>query len=557
MSRVVCVLPGDEIFEGTVDDFIGRADKYFAEFFEYAKKWKKILDILNPNLCFVSDVQFDEAWKDDVERMYNDKEFHDKIIFENDFSELKEPVKSFFEESLHLTLQRHQTRPTFNQKQFKSLSAETTLDKSQEVLYLTNALDVLLRNCYAMDKPLLEGASHEEIEKLLSHAKIDEKKPIMRENLHFVDIGAGKGFLPVFMSNELGIKTLSIEASLNHSRQFIERVALLAKKNRVNVTSLNELMRMCIGYVTENTNVEAIAANAVTYRKWAATVLSKPDEPLNKMRNFLLPDEAEDGTSKEETIGFAELKGIQTKKPRVIQGELAHEILSAPEDKVRLDPLETFCVSIHACGDLSVVSHEIALKSKQCRGAISVPCCFQHLSIEKCPLMDENKGLFDFMFEGDVEKRKDFLNHALSNYFVKFEKRHETIKGFIPREVISAFVPPRVSVKKIKKLDSESEIEYFCRVAATFGNKDVTEKDVADRFELVRSGVWKLFSQQLFREFFGHAFESLILIDRITYYSKLCKELEKADGSKYIIGMFDVMSPFSPRAFSQFSIKLN
>ena len=560
MSRVVTVFPNKEKFEGSISDFYKRSEQYFKQFTEYCYKWKNILDILNLNLCFLKPEQFDLSWKNDIERLYSDKEFHDKIIFEHDFSDLNEPLKSFFQESFNLTFERKKEMSLFNQKQYKCLSAETSADKCQEVLYLTNALNVLLKSCYSLDNEIIKEGNHETIEELLSHIDIKDKVPLKRENLHFVDVGAGKGFLPIFLCDELNIKSLSIEASISHSRQFIERVAILSKGRRLDVSKFDKYLRMCIGWVTENTNIEALALNSISYKKWAATVLSKDKEPLIKMKQYLLPEsELDDSLIKEEAISdVSQIKGIQTTKPRVIQGELAHEILAAPTNAIDLSPLETFCVSIHACGDLSVLSHEIALNSKQCRGAISVPCCFQHLTLKKCPLYPQNNKLFDFLFEGSETFRKDFLNHALSTYYVPFEKRNETIKGFLPREYYAKFIPLRQSVKKVKRMKGETDVQYFKRIAYSVGgHTDITDEDIVASIKEVNDNVWRLQAQQIFREFFGHAFETFILLDRLCYYAILCQKREEATGDKYLIGMFDVMSPFSPRAFSQFSIKIN
>lgn len=544
MSQVVCVFPGQEIFVGSIDEFKRRADVYFEQFWQYVNKWEKIMDILNPNLCFVQDHSFDTAWKDDIVNMYANKELHDKVIMNHDFSELHYPVKDFFEDCLKLTNYRLQERTPLNTRKYPQLAAKTDDDKAQEVLLFTNALGTIFSYIYNMSSPIyMEYPPHTQAIEILSKLQPFDKLNITKEKLNLVDVGAGRGYLSIFLSDILKIHTTSIEASISHSRQLLERIGLHARSKRVNIDNFSN-MKLCCGFVTEHTTVPGILSSAVSYEKWAVTLLDMYKDKLGPYTKFLLPR----GTN-EVPLTIESFYGEQNGKPRVIQGELAVEIKNGEFD---MTDKEVFLVSIHACGDLSIISHEVALSNDKCRGAISVPCCFQHLSKNKCPFAPINQRIAEFFFKNDDGRRKDYLNHALSAYEVCFEKRNETIENFLPREIISAFIPPRQSVKRINKLEGETEIQRIIRIANMY-DIHPTEKDVEDRINFTHNEKWRLQSQQMFREFFGHAFETFILIDRLVHYADIASKSDH----KYIIGMFDAMAPISPRAFMQFSLRID
>ncbi|EAY23751.1 hypothetical protein TVAG_120890 [Trichomonas vaginalis G3] len=544
MSQVITVFPGGEFFSGSTDAFKERALAYFNEFYDYTNKWQKIIEVLNHNLCFVDDGAFDLSWKEDIERLSNDKAFHDKVMINHDFSDVHEPLKSFFEDSVKLTLDRSQTREPLSTKKYTQLAAKTDEDKAQEVLLFTNAVQTLFSTIYNLSSPIFEDfPPHKQALELLSHLKPFEKIPLNKDIINLVDVGAGRGYLSIFLSDILKIHTTPIEASINHSRQLLERIEMHAKSHRINIDNFSR-MKLCCGFVTSHSTVPGILSSAVSYEKWASTLLNMYKDKLGSYSKYLLPNGI-----KEEPLTPEIFYGEQNGKPRIIQGELAVEIKDGEYD---LSEKEVFLVSIHACGDLSVVSHEIALSNQKCRGSITVPCCFQHLSKGNCPLYEVNKRLNHSFFKDDDVRRKDFLNHALSTYDVTFEKRKEIIDGFVPREIVSAFVPPRQSVKKIQKLEGETEVQRIIRIANMF-DLHPTEKEVEERIAFTYREVWRLEAQQIFREFFGHAFESFILIDRLQHFV----ELTEKNGQKFVIGMFDSMAPVSPRAFMQFTLRID
>ena len=547
MSLVVTVLPNGEYFKGSVDEFLSWANTYFINFRNYIEKWKNITDILNPNMCTSEQVSFDNSWRVDADKLYNDKEFHDKVLLESDYSLLQTSIKDFLIESDQLTLKRSPSRDEIPVMRYPSLQCDTSFDKAQEVIHYTYAIDYILQQLYDLDDPIFHGeAKHKDAEELFSLIDLSgiPKQKIKRDNIKLIDVGAGKGYLSIFLAHELRISTLPIEASLNHSKALLDRIGVLVSMKRAQPDKFDKL-KMCIGYVTQNTNIESIVKNSISYDKWIVTMCSIDNTPLKHLHRKLIPP----GTT-ETPLELNSVVGEQETKPKNIQGELAIEIKAV--EGVDLSPSEVFCVSIHACGDLSVVSHEVALQCDQCRGAISCPCCFQHLTLPRCPLMRENDKTFDILFHGDIGKRKDFLNHSLSQYFVTFEKHREIVSRFIPREIISAFIPPRVSVKKIKQGKEERYVDYIKRLAENFGNHPTVE-EIQEKIDFVESEVWRLMLQQVFREYFGHALESFILIDRLAYYAQLVKNKPH----KYIVGMFDAMSPLSPRAFSQFTLKID
>lgn len=546
MSRVATVLPHGEFFEGEIDDFLAVCDKYFNDFYSYCTKWSEIWEILNPNMCTSENTHFNLSWEDDCSKLLNDKEFHDKVFLSNDFSNISSSLKDFLTESNNLSLKREFSREEIPVKQYFSLQGETSFDKAQEVMQFTYAFDTLLRNFYQIDDEIYHGiASHQQANEVLKQIHIDQKPILHRENMRLIDVGAGKGYLSIFAANELRIQTLPIEASLNHSCALLDRIGCLVSQKRANTDNFN-IMKMCIGYVTSSTSVEAIIHNAMSYEKWIMTMLQidkGPQRHLHKKLMLQNPTEA--------PLDISQVKGNQEEKPKNINGELACEIKVSDDIHENINVNDTFLVSIHACGNLSVVSHEIALTCHDCRGAVSVPCCFQHLTVDKCPLIPENNRIFEFMFKGDTMKRKDFLNHALSTYFCDHEKHKEIVSKFLPREIISAFIPPRVSVKKIKRLKDEDEVSYVQRLSQMFGG-NATKEEVQARIDFTTKQIWRMMAQQTMREFFGHAFETFVLIDRLAYYAKLVK----LTGKKYYVGMFDCMSPISPRAFMQFTLKI-
>lgn len=545
MSRVITVLPQGGKFEGTVDEFLAVAANYFENFYNYCLKWAKIWEILNPNMCTSENDNFDVSWENDCTRMLNEKEFHDKIFIQYDFSEMNSSLREYFEDSNKLTFLREFSRDNIPVMQYPSLQGETSADKAQEVMQFTYSLDILLKTFYNFNDEIYHGISvHSQAQSLLQSVKPFEKLDLRRENLRLIDVGAGKGYLSIFAANDLRIQTLPIEASLNHSCALLDRIGCLVSQKRAQTENF-KIMKMCIGYVTAQTSVEAILNHSMSYEKWIMTMLQIDKGPQRHLHKKLMPKDLEETALEPE-----EIRGNQASKPKNILGELAAEIKL--EEFSPVDCSDVLLVSIHACGNLSVVEHELAYRSPSCRGAVTVPCCFQHLTADKCPLNPQNSKIFDFMFHGDLLRRKDFLNHALSTYFSDHAKHCEIVDKFLPREIISAFIPPRVSIKKIKREKNEDEVSYVQRVAAVYGGNPPKE-DVQARIDFANSQVWRMMAQQAMREFFGHAFETFVLLDRLAYYARLAKE----SPHKYYVGMFDCMSPISPRAFMQFSIRID
>jgi hypothetical protein len=239
----------------------------------------------------------------------------------------------------------------------------------------------------------------------------------------------------------------------------------------------------------------------------------------------------------------------QAAKPRVIQGELAVEIVAVPE--CDLGSREYITVGLHACGDLSIVTHEIALNSRHARGAISVPCCYQHLSAARLPLVPENRPICDQLFGDDVELRHNLLNYALYEYDADFAARQQLCQGFMIRAMVDSFIPRRVTVKKIPQRPGEALPDYILRAAAHFG-REAARADIDERMRRCEAEAWKMRAHAVIREVFGHAFETFILIDRLTYLVKLVKEKPE----RFVVGMFDVFTHLSPRGFAMFTIKL-
>ena len=553
MSTVVTPLPGGGFYEGALDGYFERVSPYFSDVLKYVTKWEQFfipfaVDIYSRN----TGDRFDPSWKDDLRRIFTDREFHDKVFVDEDYSVLANPsMREFFEESKKLMLVRDKahSRNVIDVKSWPSLQGMSGFDKSQEVIYLTHAVDVLLSHCFERDDTILHhNESHPELEKLLAATKPREKKPTLkREDIVFIDVGAGKGYFSIFMSAEMRVKTLTIEASLSHASHLRNRIGCLVSQKRLKTQDL-DLMQMCIGYMTTQTNVEAIQKNAVTYQEWES-IVDQMDEKKGvkrKGKRTIGPAPRPAVELDVDELKYAE----QGKKPAVIQGELAVEILSVPE--YDLSPNEYITIGLHACGDLSIVTHEIALNSNQARGAVSVPCCYQHLSEGRVPLVPENQEICDILFRGDAEQRHNKLNYALYEYNVPFEDRTRRILSqFMMRSIIDCFVPPRITIKKLPRRPDEELADYVLRVAEHF-DRHPTREEVLAKIAECEEANWKVMAHIVVRELFGHVFETFLLMDRLTYFAKLVREKP----NPYLVGMYDVFTHLSPRGFSLFTIRI-
>lgn len=536
MSRVLTPLPGGKIFEGTIDEYLPHAYEFFESFYAYVTKWKNLFEPFALDIWSLDTGSLlDPTWAADLNKIFTDKEFHDKIYENGDYSIIEsDSLRQFFEDSKNLILVRDTTlKEPIDVMKWRSLQGMSAFDKSQEVITLSYAIDLLLQHCYKLDDSIFHGtAFHKALEDILKHtAPIpdDKKIPIKRENLDFIDVGAGKGYFSVFMTSEMRIRTLTIEASIAHASHLKNRIGALASQKRVDPSTF-DLMDMCIGYMTTHTNVEAIHQSATKYEEWSSRV-----DRLNKRS----PGEKDE-------LSYAE----QSEKPKVIQGELAVEVVAVPE--YDLSPTEYITVGLHACGDLSIVTHEIALNSKQPRGAISVPCCYQHLSQSRTPLLPENQKIIDALYGDNETKRHNLLNYALYDYGVGFQQHVTSMNMFLERGIIECFIPPRNSIKKIKKKHDEDFVEYALRIANKF-EQYPTKEEVIEKNKKCRSEIWKMMAHTIIREQFGHVFESFLLIERLTYFVKIIQPKD----DPYFIGMFDVFSHLSPRAFSIFTLKMS
>lgn len=551
MSFVLTPLPGGRVFKGSVSSFLEHIPSEFSKFHSYFQRYQNLftpfaLDIFSEN----AGDAFDERWESDLRAIFSDREIHDRIFIGHEYGLIKDEfLRSFFQDSAELYLKREdKEKETIDVMKYRSLQGMTGFDKSQEVIYLSYAIDVLLNSCYEMDSKIFNGeAYHEGLEKILKNIESDNFFPtkklcLKRENISFVDVGAGKGYFSVFMTSQMRMKTLTIEASLSHASHLRNRIGCLVSQKKLDPKSL-DLMDMCVGYMTTQTNVEAIYLNSMKYEKWDQTIkLMEQQKKKNKKIDFSSLPEIEDV----EKLRYSE----QSRKPRVIQGELAVEIIAVPN--YNLKPTEYITVGLHACGDLSIVTHEIALNSSQSRGAISVPCCFQHLSHSRLPLIPENQKICDLLFGNDETKRHNFLNYALYEYDATFEKHNNSLEQFLSRAIIACFIPPRVTIKKIKQMKDEKFEEYVLRLTKHF-NQPSNLEDIKEKINKCQKENWKMMAHTLFREQFGHVFESFLLLERLTYFAKIVNQKQ----DQYFVGMFDLFSHLSPRGFSLFTLKLN
>jgi hypothetical protein len=150
---------------------------------------------------------FDPTWKNDLISIFNNKSFHDEILINHKFNLLQsQSFHEFLEESFNLFLKRDITpRDQIEVMKFPSLQCCSTFQKSQEVIVLSYAIDNLLQYYFSISQPIFQ--KNEKIpllENLLNHSKnYVNKFSLEKENISFIDIGAGKGYFSIFMSNEM------------------------------------------------------------------------------------------------------------------------------------------------------------------------------------------------------------------------------------------------------------------------------------------------------------------------------------------------------------------
>lgn len=116
-----------------------------------------------------------------------------------------------------------------------SLQGMATYGKSQEVITLSYAIDMLLQHTYDFQQTMFNGvAFHEQLQQLLTNTQqVEQKFKLNRDNLTFIDVGAGKGYFSVFMAAEVRIRTLTIEASLSHACHMKNRIGCLISQKKL------------------------------------------------------------------------------------------------------------------------------------------------------------------------------------------------------------------------------------------------------------------------------------------------------------------------------------
>jgi hypothetical protein len=284
MSVVVTPWPSRAPFYGPVDEFLTQVPSYFSAFHSYVCKWIRAISPFCLTLwSHGTGSAFDPAWRPDLARIFADRAFHDRVHAGRDYGALSAAtLRDFFTESDHLTIPRSgAARAPVDVMRYRSLQGQSSFSKSQEVIFLSYAIDVLLSHCFARDDTIFHGeAAHAPLSALLALLPPSAPPlPVPRARLAFVDVGAGKGYFSVFMAAEMRVRSLSIEASLAHASHLKNRIGCLVSQKKVAPNAL-DLLGLCIGYVTTRTNVEAIHVNSLPYQEWLDAVdrveLQKP-----------------------------------------------------------------------------------------------------------------------------------------------------------------------------------------------------------------------------------------------------------------------------------------
>ena len=634
MKTIITPLPNANYFCGTPQQYLESIRPYFSKFQEYVEKWKRIIIPFALHLWIDNQgAAYNPDWTNDMRHIFSDSAFHDQVLIHHNISGLENPeFISFLQESWSLYLPRNpQKRPTIPVDVYPSLQGLASADKSQEVIVLTRALDVLLSTCYDLNSslfpplseeilhpeanmiqpkipekatslpkknphkpkprkplPLPPPVQHPQLSEVLKLHPISIRRPIQRDTITFVDVGAGKGYFSIFVSAELHLRVLAIEASLAHSKHLRNRMTKLISQRRSKMDDF-QCISFCIGLASSRTAIESIAARS-----------TQCSDFLEAAKRF------DDSANRD-----------KTRSHRNIQGELATEILPDPTDQNNIqskgfENSEFFSMGLHACGDLSIFTHEMMLNSSKALGALSVPCCYQHLSSNKFPLLPENHQIFTELFATPL-LRHTLLNYAVSDYDRGLDWHLSAISGYITRSVLEFFIPRGLSIKS-HPARNESEIDYLMRaIKDVYSNLDFTSdpsigvsegsnenisennnnqeenesyedgyhrygslqeqceknpilgeiaagmdegelrKRVEERVRLCREEEWKMWTHVIIRETFGHALESFLLLERLAYFGQLVDEKQ----GSYLLGLFDLFCDISPRGFSIFTLKLD
>jgi hypothetical protein len=113
---------------------------------------------------------------------------------------------------------------------------------------------------------------------------IEPKSPLRRSDINFIDVGAGKGYFSVFMATELRVRALTIEASLSNASHLKSRIGCLVSQKKVAADAF-DLMTLCIGYMTTQTNIDAIHVNSMSSADWLSVVARMEAKPPKRKRS--------------------------------------------------------------------------------------------------------------------------------------------------------------------------------------------------------------------------------------------------------------------------------
>jgi hypothetical protein len=198
---VVATWPLGGVFSGTIDAYLEQISSYFDQFHRYVSKWQAILRPFALDIWSEGTGEaFDASWADDLARLFSDKDFHDRVFVSKDYSQLTSSLRELFEESYRLVLARDPVaRDPITITQYRSLQGMATFNKSQEVIWLSYAIDELLSFCFDRDDSIFQRQiSHGPLRSVLSLIPpIEARSPLRRSDINFIDVGAGKGYFSV------------------------------------------------------------------------------------------------------------------------------------------------------------------------------------------------------------------------------------------------------------------------------------------------------------------------------------------------------------------------
>ncbi|KAH0569951.1 Methyltransferase domain-containing protein [Spironucleus salmonicida] len=366
---------------------INVTDKLFAQYISDLNEFFKIYSF--QLLTFhtdLLDIQFSDEMLE-LEILFTNKELYRKILFDNDFSDF--PDNKFLNMINKLILPKQTSTPC-EITSYSTTQHQISADKAQQIL---------------------------QIDKFLGRQNLYGQGQI------FVEIGAGKGYVSSFLAYDKNEKVVAIEASLKHSRSFLQRNMGFLKRfygktyssifdqkfiqNKPSQVLINQIynnINFCASFVDIDTSINNILNNAVN--------LKELQQQMDQI-DYNITDNHQD--------------------TKFIQGAVGEKITG--DQPVT----NTIIIGLHACGNLSPTL--LSFKS-QCRAVITIPCCYSHLDQKYFPLTEDVSAVLELIKDTRYtqfrHKSYDLPRHFFTqDGFVDFEVAQQQVISFMGKNIQS------------------------------------------------------------------------------------------------------------------------